>query len=150
MSLVIEVNHLEPTMKSEKRTEYVTRDSILTLLSDDELASVSTAETAARLSRGDQYIDLTNLDQGVRRALGRTPPLGHVLPRKAVRDKTWKTILAQLNARVIAKPHSGRAKRNPVPGAGGAARANPSKSTGTKHKRAPSARARRRIADARR
>ena len=37
-------------MANNKRIEYVTRDSILKLLSDDEVASVSTAETAARLS----------------------------------------------------------------------------------------------------
>ena len=51
-----------------QRSQYVTRDSILKLLSDDEVASVSTAETAARLTDGDEYLDLEHL--GSRKKLG--------------------------------------------------------------------------------
>jgi hypothetical protein len=77
---------------------YVTRDSVLKLLSDDEVARVSTAETAARLADGDEYLDLEHLDQGVRRADGTATPMGRVLPRKAVHADTWSKILMQLAA----------------------------------------------------
>jgi hypothetical protein len=83
-------------LKNDTRTEYATRDSILQLLSDDEVARVSTAETAAHLSTGDEYLDLEHLDQGVRRAHGTATPMGRVLPRKAVHANTWSKILTQL------------------------------------------------------
>ena len=57
-------------MKADKRTEYITRDTILRLLSDDDIARVSTAETAASLAEGDEYVDLEAPDRGVQRVLG--------------------------------------------------------------------------------
>ncbi len=93
-------------MKNDNRTEYVTRDVILKLLSDDEVARVSSAETAARLSDGDEYLDLEHLDQGVRRAAGTAAPMGRVLPRKAVQEGTWTKILTQLKAPSIATARS--------------------------------------------
>jgi hypothetical protein len=89
---------LEPTMKNDQRAEYVTRDSVLKLLSDDEVAKVSTAETAARLADGDEYLDLEHIDRGVQRAGGTATPMGRVLPRKAVHADTWSKILTQLAA----------------------------------------------------
>lgn len=86
-------------MKSDVRTDYVTRDSILKLLSDDEVAKVSTAETADRLMAGDEYLDLEQLEQGVQRAGGKATPMGRVLPRKAVHENTWNKILALLATR---------------------------------------------------
>jgi hypothetical protein len=78
---------------------YVTRDSVLKLLSDDEVARVSTAETAARLADGDEYLDLEHLDYGVRRADGsNATPMGRVVPRTAVHASTWSKILMQLAA----------------------------------------------------
>jgi hypothetical protein len=93
-------------MKNDNRTEYVTRDVILKLLSDDEVARVSSAETAARLSDGDEYLDLEHLGQGVRRAVGTAAPMGRVLPRKAVQEGTWTKILTQLKAPPIATARS--------------------------------------------
>ncbi len=87
-------------MKNDKRSDYTTRDSILKLLSDTEVASVSTAETAATLSDGDEYVDLEQPARGVQRALGGTIKMGSVLPRKAVREKTWSMILTQLQVQV--------------------------------------------------
>jgi len=87
------------SMKTQTRTEYVTRESILQLLSDDEVATVSNAETAARLMDGDEYVDLQQLDQGVRRAQKTPVHMGSVLPRKAVQEGTWSKILAQLAGR---------------------------------------------------
>jgi hypothetical protein len=85
-------------MNTDKRTSYVTRDSILKLLSDDEIARVSTAETAAHLTNGDEYLDLEKLDQGVRHANGTPTPMGRVLPRKSVHAQTWSKILTHLES----------------------------------------------------
>jgi len=93
-------------MNNDKRNEYVTRDSILKLLSDTEVAQVSTAESKPRLSDGDEYLDLEHLDQGVRRAIGTTPVMGRVLPKKAVHDDTWQKILSQLHAAPGSRAHS--------------------------------------------
>ncbi len=83
-------------MNNDKRIGYETRDAILNLLTDQEVARVSTAETAARLSEGDEYLDLEQLALGVRRA-GKagatTSPMGRVLPRTAVGESTWAQIL---------------------------------------------------------
>jgi hypothetical protein len=87
-------------MNSDGRFELVARDRILSLLSDDDIASVSNAETAAHLSDGEEYIDLEQLDQGVRRAPPSAAVMGRVLSRKAVKDSTWNKILGQL-----APPH---------------------------------------------
>lgn len=88
------------TMKA-RRTEQVTRDDILNLLSDDEVARVSTAETASRLSDGDEYLDLEQLDQGVRKARGSTAHMGRLVPKKAVHANTWAKILEQLAAPAV-------------------------------------------------
>jgi hypothetical protein len=83
-------------MKSTKLTEYVHRDLLLKTLSDEEVASVSTAETAAQLPEDDEYVDLEHLDQGVQRAGNAAIPMGRVLPRKAVHEQTWAKIIAYL------------------------------------------------------
>lgn len=83
-------------MQNDKRAAYTTRDGILKLLSDDEVASVCNAETTARLPEGDEYVDLSQLGRGVRRARATTPPpMGRVLPRKAVHEDTWSKILTE-------------------------------------------------------
>jgi len=84
--------------------EQETREGVLGLLSDAEVASVSTAETAASLVDGDEYLDLERLDQGVTRALAAPTPMGRVLPRKAVQAATWDRILAKLEAGRAAAP----------------------------------------------
>jgi hypothetical protein len=85
-------------MKTDDRKTYVTREAILQLLSDEEVATVSTAETAPRLSAGEEYVDLEHLDDGVRRAGGSIAPMGRLLPKKAVQDATWAQILTKLSA----------------------------------------------------
>lgn len=85
-------------MQQDKRTAYAARDRILKLLSETELANVSTAETAAHLTDGDEYLDLAQLEQGVRHAPSSLTPAGRMLPRKAVRAGTWKQILEVLAA----------------------------------------------------
>lgn len=93
-------------MNGPGREKYVNRDGILKLLSDVEVARVSMAETAERLLSGEEYLDLEHLDWGVQRALGATAPMGHVLPRKAVAEETWGSILKYLSAPRLPAPHS--------------------------------------------
>lgn len=83
-------------MNNDKSRAYITREAILQLLSDDEVANVSTAETAAHLADGDEYLDLEQLDLGVQWASATTPPMGRVLPCAAVHPMTWVKILNQL------------------------------------------------------
>jgi hypothetical protein len=106
--------HIGLPMKNEKRSEYFTRDSIMKLLSDDELASVTTAESAGSLADGDEYVDLEQLDQGVRTASGVTEaiPMGRVVARKAVHTQTWIEVVAQLASRRIAPVHSEESNRS--------------------------------------
>jgi len=84
------------TTPPETRNDMSTRDSILGLLSDEEVARVSTAEGAARLADGDEYLDLERLDQGVLKAAAHTAPMGRVLPRKSVTSGTWTKVLGHL------------------------------------------------------
>ena len=85
-------------MSTDPKAEFTTRQAILKLLSDDEIASVSTAESAASLAHGEEFIDLENLDHGVRSVDGENSLLGNVLPRKAVQEETWSKIVEQLAA----------------------------------------------------
>jgi hypothetical protein len=92
-------------MNNMTKTEHVTRDNILMLLSDDEVASVCTAETAVRPLEGEEYLDLDDLDQGIRSSLGTSPPMSRLLFRRAVHEKTWEKILKQLAPlRAVAPP----------------------------------------------
>ena len=83
-------------MNNDLRTETVTRDNVLKLLSDDEVASVSTAETATRLLDGEEYLDLEHLDRGVQKTTKSPTVMAGVLPRRTVRKDTWGKIVALL------------------------------------------------------
>lgn len=102
---------------TNNRTEFVFRHNILGMLSDDEVASVSTAETAMGLSDGEEYLDLEQLDRGVRLAAGTFTPMGRVLFRRAVREATWSKVLTQLEAYRAATLHFG-VGRGTNPGSG--------------------------------
>jgi hypothetical protein len=84
----------------KKQPDAVTRDDILKILSDDEVATVRMTETAARLVRGDEFIDLTQLGMGVQRA-EESHPVEDVLSRKAVNEHTWQKVVTNLNARQV-------------------------------------------------
>jgi hypothetical protein len=86
-------------MKNEKRKDYITREKVLKLLSDNEVGAVATAETAAHLTDGDEFIDLENFELGVQLAPQSRTPMGRVLPRKSVPSGTWGKIVAQLPAK---------------------------------------------------
>ena len=77
--------------------QFQTRASIMKLLSDDEVAKVSTAESAVRLLENDEYLDFERLDLGVQRAIEDVPYMGVVLPKKAIPISTWIKILANLD-----------------------------------------------------
>jgi hypothetical protein len=81
-------------MSTSSTKSVLKRESIIQLLTDAEVAKVSTAEGAARLVEGDEYVDLEDLDSGVQlvQATPRTAP-GHALPRSAVSDATWAKIV---------------------------------------------------------
>ena len=79
------------------KQELQIRDAILMLLSDDEVASVSTSETALNLPEGSDYIDLEVLELGVQQAAKGKVVMGRVLPKAAVHAKTWTRILEALS-----------------------------------------------------
>jgi hypothetical protein len=85
-------------MNSQQKNVYLTRANVLAMLNDDEIASVSTAETAERLGDGDEYLDLEHLDRGVCRARSASTSMGSVLPRKSVPPPTWTKLIACLAA----------------------------------------------------
>jgi hypothetical protein len=99
-------------MNNQKRSEYFTRDDIMELLSDDEIARVTTAESGTALAAGDEYVDLEQLDQGVRTAQGSTAPLpmGRVLSKKSVQEQTWSNIVEHLKSCRIVPVHLGAQK----------------------------------------
>jgi hypothetical protein len=69
------------------------------LLSDEEGAKVSMAESAAHLREGQEYLDLEQTIQGVRRASWTARPTGRVLPRDAVDASTWGKIVVGTHGR---------------------------------------------------
>jgi len=101
-------------MKSDMRSENIARESVLKLLSDDEVASVSTAETATHLLDGDEYLDLEQPERGVQQARKAGPTMGRVLPRKAVHKDTWSKILTVLGPAQCAESCCKGEKAEPV------------------------------------
>jgi hypothetical protein len=83
-------------MTTTKVPATITRDVILKLLSDDELAKVSSAEDGAAPTEGDEYVDLEALELGVRKVGPAPTTVSRLLPRSAVRDETWWKICAKL------------------------------------------------------
>ncbi len=85
-------------MTSVMNAEYVTRDKILSLLTDEEIAKVSNRETVASPIAGDEYLDLARLDLGVEQANSTASVNANdIIPRGAVSAATWakiKTVIA--------------------------------------------------------
>jgi hypothetical protein len=81
-------------MSAKSKVDLMTRDAILGLLTDAEVAKVSNAEDAPTLIEGDLYVDLLDLEAGVQevQATPRTAP-SHALPRSAVSDASWAKIV---------------------------------------------------------
>ena len=77
----------------------LTRESILALLTDAEVAKISAAESAPRLVEGDDYLDLEDLAAGVQQvhAIPRAKT-SHVVARSAVSDATWAKIVSAVHS----------------------------------------------------
>ena len=80
-------------MKLEKKNA-LTRETLLALLTDTEVARVSDAEGTKRLIEGDEYVDLRDPAAGIQHvhATPRTSPR-NTLPRSAVSDATWAKVV---------------------------------------------------------
>ncbi|MEQ1719287.1 MAG: hypothetical protein ABL907_25420 [Hyphomicrobium sp.] len=84
-------------MSASNRADFAKREEIMALLSDGEIAKVSSAETAAGLADGAEYLDLEHLELGVLRASAATKvTMAHALPKAAVRPETWTKVLARV------------------------------------------------------
>lgn len=77
-------------------TEHANRETssaVLKLLSDTELAQVNDPNAVRKLAAGEEYLDLEQPSEGVRRSREGGSPTGRVLPRRAVDGRTWQRIL---------------------------------------------------------
>lgn len=84
-------------MKASDRAGHVARETILKMLSSEQVARVGTAEVADRLPEGEERPDLGLLDQGIQGAKASSKvAMGHVLPRAAIRPEISDRVLAQL------------------------------------------------------
>jgi hypothetical protein len=80
-------------MSPDAKKEAITREAVLALLSDAEVAKVSRAEDEPRLVEGDEYVDLEDPSAGVRQVHAKSPRPRTALPRSAVSDATWAKIV---------------------------------------------------------
>ena len=81
-------------MSPDAKKEAITREAVLALLSDVEMAKVSRAEGEPRLVEGDEYVDLEDLSEGVRQVHATSVPTRHAMPRSAVSEATWAKIVS--------------------------------------------------------
>ncbi len=88
-------------MKTTMKTEMLTREMILSMLSDEENARVSTSEGGESLRPGDEYIDLRRIEDGVHRATGSVLAMAGLLPKKAVEDTTWERVVARVSRGLV-------------------------------------------------
>jgi hypothetical protein len=80
-------------MSRDAKKEAITREALLALLSDAEVAKVSRAEGEPRLVEGDEYVDLEDPSAGVRQVHAKALRPRSALPRSAVSDATWAKIV---------------------------------------------------------
>lgn len=79
-----------------KGVTYQRRHALLALLSDEEVARVSTLESSGPLAEGEEYLDLARPERGALRAqAASTIVMGNVLPRSAVSAETWAKLLIE-------------------------------------------------------
>jgi hypothetical protein len=80
-------------MSAAHRANYVSRDAILKLMSNDEIAKVSTAEAAAGLKAEGEFFDLEHLGDGIHQNDTAAPV---TLDHAAFLIEAWNSILAQM------------------------------------------------------
>lgn len=84
-------------MKETSGAEYAVRETLLGLLSDEEVAKASTSEATSVLGAGQEFIDLANLGLGIQRVnAATTVKMSNALPRKAVSAETWPKLIDYL------------------------------------------------------
>jgi hypothetical protein len=83
-------------MSNEQKNRLVTREALLSLLTDAEIAKVSRAESGP-LVEGDEYVDLDDPAAGIRQVHDKSPRPGRALPRSAVSDATWTKVIRALS-----------------------------------------------------
>ncbi len=94
--------------KLGSENDYLVREAILDLLSDDEVGRVAMWEAGGLLETGSEYVDLARLRAGIRTVDGATSVVaGDMLPRCAVDDLTWTRILAKVG-RVVERTSGAR------------------------------------------
>jgi hypothetical protein len=76
-------------MKTDERTDHRTPDSLLNLASDEQVATVSAAETAATVAHGEEYVDSELLTEGVQRSHRAVVSMDAGRARSAVHEQTW-------------------------------------------------------------
>ena len=82
-------------MTTEAKNSNLTREAILDLLTDAEIAKVSRAEGEVRLVEGDHYIDLDDPSSGVHQVQAKTTfAPKRALPQSAVSDASWAKIVS--------------------------------------------------------
>ncbi len=70
-----------------------TKEEILDLLSDNEVARVANVEANGALEDGAEFVDLDHVERGVQRVNAQTRNQVHtIVPRSAVSDETWRRI----------------------------------------------------------
>lgn len=77
-------------MKTDQQADSSTRNAILALLTEGEVAFV---RAATDLPAGEEYIDLEEPAKGVQTAFGNIArPAGGLLPKNAIHENTWRKI----------------------------------------------------------
>ena len=93
-SWTLGVEDKSAAVAAPKGGTYRRRSEVLALLSDEEVARVSTLESEPQLAEGEEYIDLARPERGALRARASSAiVMKDVLPRAAVSDETWSKIL---------------------------------------------------------
>lgn len=75
------------------RTNRAATSAVLKLLSPGELAQIDDPHAVRKLAAGEEYLDLEQPTEGVKRAMEGGLPTGRILPRRAVEGRTWQRIL---------------------------------------------------------
>ncbi|MEY4508934.1 MAG: hypothetical protein RLZZ450_1056 [Pseudomonadota bacterium] len=87
---------------TEPRFDYVARCNLVNLLSDEDIGSTSVSDSVGYVARGDLYLDLEQPELGVQQATtSALISVGRILPRNAVTERTWNTILVLLASRTL-------------------------------------------------
>lgn len=95
-SWTLGVEDTSSSADAPKGGTYRRRHAVLALLSDEEVARVSTLESEPQLAPGEEYLDLARPERGALRAQASSAiSMKDVLPRSAVSAETWSKILLE-------------------------------------------------------